>query len=779
MNRWIRGAVSMTASKYQQFIDIGMLEHLIPIVASNGVISSDSTLNQDDAGKQPGKYDPSGMWFGLAGWSMGTTTFPDILLWDTWPTDLVGIRNRLYPAIDNDIDDPTIAQKVENVLQTFVPGTAKRTRVGSSRTMTFLKLKAGEVVQGKRRALLKNNLGAVELLWGGQQSVLCGTHPSGNMQTFTGEPLEVTAAQIDIIWNQIISVLGDLVDKVTKAGEAKTGDRTGGNVDYETTDADTVEQVRQYIASIPGAGEGERDDTAYKMVAHIRENFGVPDSVCTVYMPEWGNRCDPPFPMSEIRPRINSAYSGSAQSAQGSGNVNGVFKGPPVLHSDVLSEPVQPLTIQNVPAVQVHTPVEGINEVDIPISPDEWNPLHRTIKENNPYSTPYNFKYMLDRYGISIGYNLIKKDIIINGPGMTHDSDVSDNANLSIISGICELNKIKTGVINDNLYALMRKKEVNPVEEWIQSKAWDGTDRIDELFNTLTLAPEQDRNLAYMMFRKWLIGAVKIVQRKITSMENVLVLQEEAGGKGKTAWFKALCPEPWRKDGVRLDPSDKDTIKQAIGYWFVELGELDSIFRKSDIKHLMAFLGNSHDEIRLPYSKTYNRYARRTAFFGTVNKQEFLIDDSGDRRFWPISVNGVNYEHDIDMQQLWAQVDTLEERHWLNQEENEWIINANKDFKAVDPIDEMLENYFSGTAVETIQTDEAGNQVFSAASQPIMVPVPLIHLNCTELLQNAGYQFPTKVQLNKAGTWLRKNKYAARKVQGKAGYWVKAMVGRL
>ena len=228
------------------------------------------------------------------------------------------------------------------------------------------------------------------------------------------------------------------------------------------------------------------------------------------------------------------------------------------------------------------------------------------------------------------------------------------------------------------------------------------------------------------------------------------MLQDIVGGKGKTQWFNKLCPANWRKDGVSLDPTDKDTVKQAISYWLVELGELDSIFRKSDIKRLMSFLSNEMDEIRLPYAKSYNQYKRRTAFMGTVNKREFLRDDSGDRRFWPIAVTGVNYEHDINMQQLWAQVDTLDERHWLNTEENEIIIETNKEFKAIDPIDERLDMLFARPVTQ------AGLQ----------------HLTNTQILNSAGIINPNQTQLNKAGAWLRDHGYQNGKNNGNRGFYV-------
>ena len=44
------------------------------------------------------------------------------------------------------------------------------------------------------------------------------------------------------------------------------------------------------------------------------------------------------------------------------------------------------------------------------------------------------------------------------------------------------------------------------------------------------------------------------------------------------------------KDGITLNPSDKDSVMQCVRNWIVELGELDATFRKSDIASLKSFI---------------------------------------------------------------------------------------------------------------------------------------------------------------------------------------------
>ncbi len=395
-----------------------------------------------------------------------------------------------------------------------------------------------------------------------------------------------------------------------------------------------------------------------------------------------------------------------------------------------------------------------------------WTPSQVTSKMD-ALTTVHNFKLMLGYYGINVAYDLIAKDIILSGPEMIGgDDDLKDAANLGWMNHLCELNKIKTSKIPHYLNVMMQANQVNPVAEWIEEEAWDGQDRITELFETLTLADDQNKEIAAMTFRKWLMGACRIVKGEIDSFEYVLVLQAEDGGEGKTRWFNRLCPGTWQTDGMIFDPSDKDSVKQAISYWLVELGELDSTF-KSDIKKTMAFLTKSRDEIRLPYAAKSAKFQRRTAFFGSVNKKNFLIDDSGDRRFWPISVTHINYQYEIDMQQLWAQVDNIpmSEKHYLDRTENFEVIEANKDFKSLDFVEDVLSSYFSREVVQKNKIDFHGNVIG-------WEPASMVHLNVTEVLNKAGVERPTQTNLNKASVWLKDKGFKPHRTTEKRGFWV-------
>jgi hypothetical protein len=100
----------------------------------------------------------------------------------------------------------------------------------------------------------------------------------------------------------------------------------------------------------------------------------------------------------------------------------------------------------------------------------------------------------------------------------------------------------------------------------------------------------------------------------------------------------------------------KDSEIEAICYWICELGELDSTFRQSDISKLKAFTSKTDDVIRLPYERKPNKYPRRTSFVGSVNPVEFLVDQTGNRRYLVLGIESLSWQHNIDLQQFWAEI---------------------------------------------------------------------------------------------------------------------------
>ena len=71
-----------------------------------------------------------------------------------------------------------------------------------------------------------------------------------------------------------------------------------------------------------------------------------------------------------------------------------------------------------------------------------------------------------------------------------------------------------------------------------------------------------------------------------------------------------------------------------------------------------------------------------------------MRDPSGSTRFWTVQVLSVNHDHDIDMQQVWAEIyESMYlkgERHWTDELEMDTINKHNEAFTEEDPLEERV-----------------------------------------------------------------------------------------
>ena len=388
---------------------------------------------------------------------------------------------------------------------------------------------------------------------------------------------------------------------------------------------------------------------------------------------------------------------------------------------------------------------------------DYFTPLPDVGGKGKPLSTIENLDEVLRRLNITVKYNVIAKNQEILIPGESFLIDNRDNTSLARVESQCAKFGMPTGSLSGFLGYLADQNPFNPVLQWIESKPWDGTPRLQALCDTITATEDKrlpdGRSLKDALIRRWMVSAVQAAAAPDgVSAHGILVFQGPQY-LGKTMWFKQLVPHELGvlQDGMMLNPSDRDSVKQVVSFWLVELGELDATFRKADLAALKSFVTRQQDVLRLPYARKESTLARRTVFFGSVNPREFLHDVTGNRRYWTIECAGIDLEgqRQLDMQQVWAEVLQLRqdgEGYYLTPEEMAALNDHNAEFQATDPVKERLQTRFAWDA--------------PAAQWQ--------WLTATEILLLAGVDRPTKIDTSSAGQMMRElNGGQARRCKGK------------
>lgn len=269
----------------------------------------------------------------------------------------------------------------------------------------------------------------------------------------------------------------------------------------------------------------------------------------------------------------------------------------------------------------------------------------------------------LKAFGIQVRRNLITGKVVITGmPGQYSREEavntlpvfLMDKLRMVGVKGVS-----KTAII-DYLGNIADESRFNPVVDMLETTQWDCQPRFPELLRIIGIPPG---SLYSALVRKWLIQTAALAHNKTgesLAAEGVLTLQGPQG-IGKTLLIRRLAVrEEWLAEGVSLDMKDKDSILRATASWIAELGELDSTLRREQTA-LKAFITSPSDRVRAPYAREATDRPRRTSFAATVNPENFLRDETGDRRFWVVPVCNIDLQTLISLPgewfiQLWAEI---------------------------------------------------------------------------------------------------------------------------
>lgn len=175
----------------------------------------------------------------------------------------------------------------------------------------------------------------------------------------------------------------------------------------------------------------------------------------------------------------------------------------------------------------------------------------------------------------------------------------------------------------------------HPIKTWLEAlPRWDEKSRIDNLLKTY-IPCEGDEGLREVIGRRFMVALIKRIYEPGCQSDYLLVL-EGLQGLHKSSAFRALIGDEWFSD-ASFNVHDKDAIMVIFSKWLIEFGEL-SVLDRSTAEATKAFITRRIDRMRAPFDRKARDYHRQCLFVGSTNKDEYLKDDSGNRRYWPFKV---------------------------------------------------------------------------------------------------------------------------------------------
>jgi predicted P-loop ATPase len=210
----------------------------------------------------------------------------------------------------------------------------------------------------------------------------------------------------------------------------------------------------------------------------------------------------------------------------------------------------------------------------------------------------------------------------------------------------------------------------HPVRDYLQSLEWDRKPRLDTWLVVYFGANRQPPEYLAAVGKAWLVSAVARIFEPGCQADNALVLEGSQGTYKSTA-LRTLAGTPYFSDSLSADLSHKDARDHLRGKWIIELAEL-SQFKRSEIETVKAFITRRVEQYRPSYGRHEISFPRQCIFAGSTNDETYLIDRTGNRRWWVVSCSHVELAALIrDRDQLWAEAVAryrAGEHWWLGRE---------------------------------------------------------------------------------------------------------------
>jgi predicted P-loop ATPase len=208
---------------------------------------------------------------------------------------------------------------------------------------------------------------------------------------------------------------------------------------------------------------------------------------------------------------------------------------------------------------------------------------------------------------------------------------------------LAQLNiKVSKELAADALIFVAKENQFDPVRDYLDRVAEEVQPASIDHLATAYLRPTDKPGTLYdAMLRCTLIAAVRRIYEPGAKHDAACVLMGPQGC-GKSTFWRNLGG-PFFSDALG-DTTNKDDLLLVGKAWIHEWGEIDRITGKNHAGKIKAFLSRQTDMYRVPYGKATEDFPRRSIIVGSTNRDTgFLIDDTGNRRFWvvPVDVQGM------------------------------------------------------------------------------------------------------------------------------------------